>query len=608
MKIKNTLLKCLAVISNGVFVSTLSVFILQFIFFQYDFEKTIWFFDYNTRLSLLQIMVVVVIFMWLYFLTTSLQITSLFLIFIAIALGIATEQKLLYRSEPVYPSDIYFLKDFDFLFEMVDTSIVVIFFTLIIVLFLGIYFYYKNRKRKTLNKFHYLARFVGLSLSTLGILYINQFNQPDNKIKSMFNEYTEWISYSQNNNYRENGVVSGFLYNLKSPAVDKPENYSEKIISELYDKYSQKAEIINTDRKGNLADYNLIFIMSETFSDPMRIEGVTISEDPIPLFRQLSQNNLTGMSLSQGYGGGTANIEFEALTGVSLEPLSSTITTPFIQMSNQMAELPSIAEWMKESGHALTTVHPYNSSMYKRLDNYVALGFDQSLFEEDFSQTERIDSNNFISDKSAYLEVLNAMSESKEKDFVHLVTMNNHKPHVNKYENVEFTVTGAPYNLEVAHYAKGIQYSDKELADFIDQINKIEEKTIVVFWGDHLPAFYGEDLFKMNGHLKMHETPLLFYTNFSEDSRDIGTISPMFFINHILEIAEEPITPFVALLESLEEVLPAFEKGIYLERETSEKRTREELKPSTQLLLKDYDTILYDITTGKNYSKKMGFY
>ena len=120
--------------------------------------------------------------------------------------------------------------------------------------------------------------------------------------------------------------------------------------------------------------------------------------------------------------------------------------------------------------------------MYKRLDNYVALGFDQSLFEEDFSQTERIDSNNFISDKSAYLEVLNAMSESKEKDFVHLVTMNNHKPHVNKYENVEFTVTGAPYNLEVAHYAKGIQYSDKELADFIDQINKIEEKTIVVFW------------------------------------------------------------------------------------------------------------------------------
>ena len=180
--------------------------------------------------------------------------------------------------------------------------------------------------------------------------------------------------------------------------------------------------------------------------------------------------------------------------------------------------------------------------------------------------------------------------------------------HVNKYENVEFTVTGAPYNLEVAHYAKGIQYSDNEFTDFIDQINKIEEKTIVVFWGDHLPAFYGEDLFKMNGHLKMHETPLLFYTNFSEDSRDIGTISPMFFINHILEIAEEPITPFVALLESLEEVLPAFEKGIYLERETSEKRTREELKPSTQLLLKDYDTILYDITTGKNYSKKMGFY
>ena len=607
VKLNNNKINHLAGVVGGILVSALAVFILHYIFFEYDFEKTVAFFDYKTRLGLLQVLVIFVIFMWGYFMTASVRVTSLLLIGISIILGIATEQKLLYRSEPIYPSDIYFLKDFKFLIQMVDSSVLIAILIVISVFIVGVYLYYKKRTKKKTKQQQFI-RLTGVIVTTLLLMYIGQFNQPGNKIKSAFNEYAEWISYSQNNNYRDNGIVSGLLYNLKSPAVLKPAKYNQKTIEKIHEKYTEKAEIINVSRTGNLDEYNVIFVMNETFSDPLLIDGVEISEDPIPLFRELSKSSRSGMSLSQGYGGGTANIEFEALTGISMEPLSSTITTPFIQMSSQMNKLPSIIKWMNDSDKALTAIHPYNPSMYKRTDNYAALGFEESIFEDNFSEIERIDKNTFISDKTAYQEVINQMADSTKKDFVHLVTMNNHKPHVNKYENVEFEVTGAPYNLEVAHYSKGLQYSDSDFNDFIVKVNELEEKTLIVFWGDHLPSFYGEDLFRLNGHLKMHETPLLFYTNFIRDERDIGTISPMYFINHVLEITNTPISPFVALLESLEQVLPAFEKGIYLERETGEKKYREELKPSTQSLLEDYEMILYDITTGNNYSKQMNFY
>ena len=101
----------------------------------------------------------------------------------------------------------------------------------------------------------------------------------------------------------------------------------------------------------------------------------------------------------------------------------------------------------------------------------------------------------------------------------------------------------------------------------------------------------------------------MFYNNFKqEEGQDIGTISPIYFINHVLELANAEVTPYIALLERLENALPAFEKGNYLERETGLKTNRSELKPSTQLLLEDYDLILYDLTTGKNYAEKMNFY
>lgn len=559
---------------------------------------------------MLESSIVFLVFLWFLFFFNSKWAASILVIVFSFVLGIATQQKSIYRGEPLYPSDVYFLKDFTFLFDMVDIWVVLsIIIALIIVFVFMIVIFFKQRKsnKKRDNKCLVL-RIAGLIVITVVLGYVYQFNQPDNKVKDLFNNRVSWISYSQEANYSQNGVVSGLLYNLQSPAVDRPEDYSQEAIKKIYDKYVKEAQNINSDRDGSLEDVNVIYVMSETFSDPLEIEGIKISNDPIPHFRNLTSQNIHGKSFSQGYGGGTANIEFEALTGISIEPLATNITTPFIQLSGQIGEFPTVLDYFENYKHELTAIHPYNTTMYKRLENYNSIGFDNSIFQEDMTYSENIDDNTFISDESAFNEVIDVLNKTQEKDFIHLVTMQNHKPYVNKYSHVDFEVSGAPYNLEVSHYAQGLQYSDNAFKSFLDKIDNLQEKTIVVFWGDHLPSFYGKELFDLNGHVTMHETPLLFYSNFEKDNIDIGTISPMHFFNHVLSISGEKVTPYTAMLQRMENILPALEKGFYFERETNIKNERTQLKPSTQLLLEEYDLILYDITTGENYAEKIGFY
>lgn len=206
-------------------------------------------------------------------------------------------------------------------------------------------------------------RCIGVFITFLMLLYINQFNTPGNKVKEQFNSYTKWITYSQTLNYSRNGVVSGILYNLKAPIIDELENYSKDRIQEIYDKYSKEAKSINSDRDNTgLDDVNIIYIMNETFSDAHRIDGIEIEgQDTLTNYREFLPNYKHGYSLSQAIGGGTANIEFEALTGISIEPLNGNTSIPYIHMSDYIPSLPSILKYDSiQNNHKLTSIHPFN--------------------------------------------------------------------------------------------------------------------------------------------------------------------------------------------------------------------------------------------------------
>ena len=136
-----------------------------------------------------------------------------------------------------------------------------------------------------------------------------------------------------------------------------------------------------------------------------------------------------------------------------------------------------------------------------------------------------------------------------------------------------------------------------------------DEPTVVVFWGDHWPSVFGEDLYALNTIQNMHETPMFVYSNTEESQKDLGVTSPIYFFPEVLELSGSRVTAFEALLMELQEQVPAFEKTLYVNGDTGEYvSSPEELSDQARSLLADYDLIQYDTTTGNRYAESNGFF
>lgn len=563
-------------------------------------------FEWHTILFLLGSSVIFIFTLWLYAILGNRYLTVGLTFLISLGLGVATWQKMINRSEPLYPSELSMIKELSFMVSMIESK-VVLGFLLIVLVVMALSYVFTRLQTRFIIKYNrhksYLIRFILFITTSFLLVYIANFNQPGNLLKKAYDPNAYWIPYSQQMNYYNNGFIGGFLFNLKVEAMAEPKGYSKEKIAELTQKYKKIAEEVNQNRSGPIKNTNIIYIMNESFSDPLALNGMEIAKDPIPLTRHLMENNRSGSILSQGYGGGTANIEFEALTGFSMEPMNPQLTTPYTQLLAKVTNFPSIVSYLNEQNYQTTAIHPYNTSMYKRQNVYQSLGFQNFINEANMKNTEKMESNPYISDKAAYQEVLDTLEASKGSNFIHLVTMQNHMPYGSKYVSSEYEVSGTENDQITSNYLKDLSYSDQALDNFIKQIDELAEPTIVVFWGDHLPSVYGDVIFNQNSLDKMHETPLLIYSNVNKKDKELGMISPIYFAPELLEVANADITGFYALLNQLQSNLPAFEKEMYLEKNAEKmKKSVNELSQETQALLADYYMIQYDITTGKKYS------
>lgn len=313
--------------------------------------------------------------------------------------------------------------------------------------------------------------------------------------------------------------------------------------------------------------------------------------------------------LSQGYGGGTANIEFEALTGFSMEPFAPTISTPFTQFLPKAEHFPSVVSRLKEEGHDAAAIHPYDTSMYKRRDNYANLGFDAFYYDETMSNTDRIENNPYISDHAAYQEVISRLEETKAFDFIHLVTMQNHTPYSGKYDAPPtYSETGF-LDEKVNQYLQDLAHSDDALRTLYEDLETLEEPTVVVFWGDHWPSVFGDKVLENNGEETLHLTPTLIFSNQAAASKEMAVTSPIYFFNEVLQMMDSKVSPFEAFLLELQEAVPAFEKGMYYStKEEQFVNSRSELSTEAQKLLEEYDWIMYDTTTGDKITLENKFF
>ncbi|MGO2853731.1 MAG: LTA synthase family protein, partial [Tetragenococcus koreensis] len=353
---------------------------------------------------------------------------------------------------------------------------------------------------------------------------------------------------------------------------------------------------------------NIVYVMSESFSNPEHLQGLSISGDPLKKYDEVADQTYSGRMLSQNYGGGTANIEFEALTSFSMELLNPQMTTPYTMLVPKMAQLPSLVSLSEDRGYDTTAIHPYDTSMYKRQDVYSTLGFDQFIDQDSMDYTQTIENNPYISDEAAYQQVLDTLKEDQTPQFVHLVTMQTHMPYDGKYDNVNYQVTGDENNRNIEGYLQDISYSSQALQDFTEELAELPERTLVVFWGDHLPGIYSDRLQEQNSTADLHQTEFLMVDSEGGLTHEEGEVtSPFYFAPNLFQQAGLETTPFYELLLDLEKILPAFEPRMYLDNDD---QWHEELtlNQNQQEIYNDYRLIQYDILQGEQYSLQNEFF
>lgn len=430
-----------------------------------------------------------------------------------------------------------------------------------------------------------------------------------------------------------NGPVVNFLRLAHTKTMDKPDGYSQETMKRISQKYAEQANQLNQTRSENMTDNTVIMVLSETFSDPTRVPGVSFSEDPMPNIRHVKAQTTSGLMLSPGYGGGTANIEYQALSGLSMANYSSTLSIAYQQLVPSLKWAPTLNQaWNKANGKGSSIAfHAYNRNMYFRDLNYKKFGFSKFYATDGTPQLKGLrplDSAWYASDESFYSEVLKKISSSDKKKFYQVVTMQNHMPYENFYPDNQFKDEDTSSNLQddekqnIETYTKGLSYTDQATAEFLNQLNHIDRPITVVFYGDHLPGIYSTAYSSKDNILGLHETDYFIWSN--DASKSSGTklddassayTSSNYFSAQLASHLNAKVSPYLAFLTKMHETIPAIsipssagamQTTVYLDA-AGNRINNKQLSKEAKTMLHDYQLIQYDMSVGKNYLKDTGF-
>ncbi len=435
---------------------------------------------------------------------------------------------------------------------------------------------------------------------------------------------------------QRNGPLVAFTRQLNPKIMDKPSNYSEETMKKVAARYQKEAETINASRTNNLTDSTVVYVLSESFSDPSRVPGLKTNKDSMPNIRKIKAGTTSGLMLSSGYGGGTANLEYMGLSGLSMANFESSLSSPYQQLVPSQHWTPTINQLWGAPVNSLG-YHPYESSMYSRATNYKKFGFSHfyTLTGPDvIKYQDKIDESPYVSDKSSYDSALEGIKSGKTNKFIQIITMQNHMPYHEWYENNDYTAestTGTPLGDDeqqsVETYQKGVEITDQATQEFLNELDALDKPVTVVFYGDHLPGIYSSASEDGNNSLALHLTDYFIWSNKASSSQgnkasDAAYSSPNFFVAQAADHMNAKVSPYLAFLTEMHSKIAAMEppvvnkvqgwdripegQNIYLDQNGNPMST-DDFDKETKQLLADYKLIQYDITAGKNYLKDTDF-
>lgn len=542
----------------------------------------------------------------LYFVTGRAKWALRAVFIVAMVFGLINHYVMLFRSTPFVPWDIFSIgtatsvaSNYDFAPTAGVVVVTVIFIALIMLM------HFVDFRIKWKFRFRLIPTVLGILALCL---FVNALQDEDFQTDNYLYPFLFTPAYMT----KVNGMAVTFAMDLKFVAVDKPDGYSRQKAKELLDSYA------GTDDNTAIADKsdypNIIVVMDEAFSDLSVLGDFDTNIDYMPFVHSLekgNENTITGYLNTSVCGGNTADTEFEFLTGNTMAflPVGSIPYQQYIK-----SKTPSLASYLKSIGYATYAQHPYYSSGWNRDTVYPLLGFDNLSFMQDYSNQRFV--REYISDETSFDKIIETYENKPDGQpaFIFNVTMQNHGGYTNTYYGFDNTVTADKLNNSALdQYLSLIKLTDEDLKNLIEYFSNVDEKTIVVFFGDHQPndtvassvlAANGMDYNNLsNEELKLrYQVPYVIWANYDIDEATGKDTSVNYLAANVLKAAGVPTNDYQSFLLKLQEEYPIISAvrtdktvGKTLDKASnkSDKATGSKNKQADSDMLNDYKLLQY---------------
>lgn len=571
----------------------------------------------------------------LYFVTGRAKWALRAVFIVAMVFGLINHYVMLFRSTPFVPWDIFSIgtatsvaSNYDFAPTAGVIVVTVIFIALIMLM------HFVDFRIKWKFRFRLILTVLGLIALCL---FVNALQDEDFQTDNYLYPFLFTPAYMT----KVNGMAVTFAMDLKFVAVDKPDGYSRQKAKELLDSYSgtddnsdaaaasdNSATIDEDADKDNAtnnaanntaiidkSDYpNIIVVMDEAFSDLSVLGDFDTNTDYMPFVHSLekgNENTITGYLNTSVCGGNTADTEFEFLTGNTMAflPVGSIPYQQYIKSTT-----PSLASYLKSIGYATYAQHPYYGSGWNRDTVYPLLGFDNLSFMQDYSNQRFV--RKYISDETSFDRIIETYENKPDGKpaFIFNVTMQNHGGYTDTYYGFDNTVTADKLNNSALdQYLSLIKMTDEDLKNLIEYFSNVDEKTIVVFFGDHQPndtvassvlAANGLDYNNLsNEELKLrYQVPYVIWANYDIDEAAGKDTSVNYLAANVLKAAGVPTNDYQSFLLKLQEEYPIIsavrtdkttDKTLDKASNKSDKATGSKKKQADSDMLNDYKLLQY---------------
>ncbi|MCZ7888017.1 MULTISPECIES: LTA synthase family protein [Agrobacterium] len=524
--------------------------------------------------------------------------------------GLISAQKQTYLSDPLYPSDLLFGRQ---ILELLPTMLRAQPMTAALVA-LGIFatiaaltgLWLLARRHSPGLSWRERAAGLALALPLLAGLASLMDYSHYSWVRDRLNIIP--MMWDQQENYRHNGFLMAFAFNIPMANVAAPQGYGENAIADLTSKPAAFA--------ANKGDYpDVIMLMSESLWDPKRLENVKLSDDPMPTIRAKRSGNV----FSPEFGGMTANVEFEALTGFSnaFLPYGSIPYQQYIRRP-----VPSLASFFRGEGYSAIAMHPFQEWFWNRKQVYANFGFEEFRSEETLPAMEK--RGNFASDDALMDEIMATAEKAQNPLFLFAVTLQGHGPYeATRYAKNTIGVEGdlsASASQALATYSQGVAEADEALLKLMRWAKKRDRETIIVLFGDHLPPL--GQTFVESGYMpgmvasrraplevmkKEHETPLVVWSSKKGVRKNIGTISPALLPYHVLKTAGFSDPFYTGMLGEVQQAFSVVDRHMLVTADGKAQPDWSIAANAVPEVVRDYRMLQFDMMFGQQYGRERFF-